>query len=78
LRENAAAKGRRYLTEGRVIVTHVRPGTVVRAVVRGDGALHRCGWDAGTWWCQCPARSDACAHLVALRLIVAVDLGNAP
>jgi hypothetical protein len=73
-RDNAASKARRYLAEGRVIVTHARPRTAVRAVVRGDGVLWRCGWDGGSWWCECPVRSDQCAHLRALRLVTAPDL----
>ena len=74
MRENAAAKGRRYLTEGRVIVTAARAGHYVRAAIRGDGTVYRAGWDAGTWWCRCPARTDQCAHLAALRLVTAPDL----
>jgi len=76
MRENAATKARRYLTEGRVIVTHIRPGTVLRAHVRGDGVVYRCGWDRGTWWCTCPAstKAAACAHLIAVRLVTAPDL----
>lgn len=35
MRENAATKGLRYLTEGRVIVTKVNGGSVL-AYVRGD------------------------------------------
>lgn len=73
-RENAAAKARRYLTEGRITITHLRPRTVVRAIARGDGAFYRCGWDGGTWWCHCPVRTDQCAHLIALRLITTPDL----
>jgi uncharacterized Zn finger protein len=69
VRENADAKGRRYLAEGRLIVDHISGGTV-SASCRGDGEIHRCGHDdARQWWCTCPARSDHCAHLVALRLV---------
>ena len=77
-RENAATKAMRYLTEGRLIVSHARPNTSVRATCRGDGAVWRCGWDAGTWWCDCPARTDQCAHLRALRLVTAPDLHPRP
>lgn len=68
-RENAEAKGRRYLTEGRLLVVEVTDQRI-RAFCRGDGALHRCGMDGGgRWWCMCPARGDRCAHLTALRLV---------
>lgn len=72
MRENPAAKARRYLTEGRVIVTAVAPGTVT-AIVRGDGVRHVTSWRHGEWTCTCPARS-VCCHLLAVRTITATDL----
>lgn len=78
MRENAQAKARRYLTEGRVIVTHARANAIVRATCRGDGTVYQLGWDAGSWWCTCPARSDQCSHLHALRLVTAPDLATEP
>lgn len=70
-RESAQTKGRRYLTEGRLVVTHVTEGCV-RAYCRGGGALYQLGFDAPThWWCDCPARVR-CSHLVALQLVVAM------
>ncbi len=39
MRENAAVKARRYLTEGRVIITAVSDSHVA-ASVRGDGAIY--------------------------------------
>jgi uncharacterized Zn finger protein len=74
-RESAAVKARRYLCEGRVILTRVTPSLVV-AHVRGDGTVHRCSYLAGVWSCSCPVRTDQCAHLLAVRLVVAVDLTN--
>jgi len=73
MRENAAAKGARYLTEGRLIVTAVQHGHVA-ATCRGDGHLWLQTYDGGTWRCDCPAMSDKCCHLHALRRVVAVDL----
>lgn len=72
-REGAPTKGRRYLTEGRVVVLEARRGHV-RARVRGDGAFYDCGYSNGGWWCMCEARTDQCSHLVALRLVTAPDL----
>lgn len=70
-RESAEVKARRYLTEGRLTIVRVA-GDEVRAVARGDGQLYRCGHvagKAGGWFCTCPARTDRCAHLEALRLV---------
>jgi hypothetical protein len=72
-RENAAGKARRYLTEGRVILERVSSKVVV-ASVRGDGTVHRCAYSDGVWRCSCLVRTDQCAHLLAVRLVVAVDL----
>lgn len=69
MRENAGAKARRYLTEGRLIVRRV-DGPYVLAYCRGDGVLHRveCHADHGT--CTCPARGR-CSHLLAVGLVTA-------
>ena len=75
VRENAATKARRYLTEGRVVITVVRAGCVM-ARVRGDGAIHDAGYLRGRWYCSCPARTDQCAHLRALRMVTAPDLST--
>lgn len=50
-RENATSKGRRYLSEGRLVVERVGPEGVA-ATCRGNGALYRLGWDRGAWWCD--------------------------
>jgi hypothetical protein len=73
MRENAALKARRYLSEGRVVLTRVEPGRV-EAYVRGDGRIYSAGFAAGLWLCDCPALSQSCCHLRALRLVTAVDL----
>lgn len=69
-REAAHTRGRRLLTEGRLIVKALEPE--IEAVCRGDsGAIHRLGFRDGSWWCECEARTR-CAHLVALMLVVTV------
>jgi uncharacterized Zn finger protein len=68
-RENAAAKARRYLAEGRVVVTDASAAKV-RATVRGDGALDPVEYLAGAWSCPCAARGR-CAHLLAVGLVTA-------
>jgi uncharacterized Zn finger protein len=72
-REGAQAKARRYLSEGRVCVLYAQRDRV-DALVRGDGHRWRCGYRDGAWGCACPARTDQCAHLVAVRLVCAPDL----
>jgi uncharacterized Zn finger protein len=73
VRENAAAKARRYLCEGRVVLSRVDPLRVV-AACRGDGTVYQIAYAQHVWSCTCPARTDQCAHLLAVRLVVAVDL----
>jgi uncharacterized Zn finger protein len=73
-RENAAEKGRRLLSEGRLIVQRVEPSGLVVASCRGDsGAVYSLGFDpvATQWRCTCPALTR-CSHLTALMLVVAV------
>lgn len=74
MRENAETKGRRYLLEGRLLVTFVDPRRV-RARCRGSGSVHRLGYDRGAWYCSCPARG-VCSHLVALQLVTAPEEGE--
>jgi uncharacterized Zn finger protein len=67
VRENAEAKGRRYVAEGRLIVEHVDGGSI-RALCRGAGDVYNLGFEGGRWSCTCPAKGR-CAHLVALMLV---------
>lgn len=67
--EGAPAKARRYLTEGRLSVLRV-DRKIIQAQCRGDGQTYACGWYTGRWRCSCEARTDQCAHLRALRLVV--------
>ena len=75
MRENAAAKGRRYVGEGRLLVDHVANGDV-RARCRGDGAVYRLTVRDERWTCDCPALGR-CSHLYALGLVVAAGRGKA-
>lgn len=76
-RENASAKGRRLLAEGRLLI-EVVDGQKIRASCRGDsGEVYRLGHDpAAGWRCGCPARTR-CSHLVGLMLVVAPREGEA-
>lgn len=66
-RENAEMKGRRYLTEGRLVVEAVDARRIV-ASCRGNGAVHQLGYSPGGWNCSCEA-VGRCSHLVALMLV---------
>jgi hypothetical protein len=46
MREDPATKGRRYVTEGRLIIRLVN-AEEIRAQARGDGALYELGFMAG-------------------------------
>jgi hypothetical protein len=76
MRENADAKGRRYIVDGRLVVervdyTHKRFPIV--ASCRGSGQTYRLGFDLQDGWrCNCEARGH-CAHLVALQLVTNLD-----
>ena len=75
MRESAAVKAKRYLVEGRLVITQVdRHG--ITATCRGDGALHRCSWEpVRGWHCTCLARGR-CSHLLALGSVVAVEVAR--
>jgi uncharacterized Zn finger protein len=76
-RESAHDKGRRYLIEGRLTVRQVSHNGAV-AFVRGDsGLVYRAEWSPDLGWaCNCLARTDQCAHLVALRLVTVANEGD--
>lgn len=68
-RENVHDKGRRLLSEGRVVVERAAPG-LFAAAVRGSGEYHTVTFGRGGWSCTCEARG-LCSHLVAAQLIAA-------
>lgn len=68
-RETVHTKGRRYLAEGRIVVTGV-DGDEVTAVCQGETGAYDLGHAPGRgWWCTCPVRTDKCSHLAALMLV---------
>ncbi len=69
-RESVDEKARRYLGEGRLVVRRV-VGDEILATCRGGGAVYELGFEAGGWWCSCPA-TRRCAHLAALERVTAV------
>jgi len=71
-RENAQAKGRRMLTEGRLRVLRIERSGLIVAECRGDsGEVYTLGFEPmwGQWRCSCPAKG-VCSHLQALMLVV--------
>jgi hypothetical protein len=74
-REHARAKAWRYLREGRLNVCSVHAGRV-RAQCRGNGTTYDLGYTHRSWHCSCAARTPHCAHLLALRSAVSVDLSE--
>ena len=72
MRENAFSKARRYLTEGRLLVVAVDENRIA-GLCKGDGQIYNLGLDPRGWHCDCPALTDQCAHLRALRLVTVVN-----
>jgi uncharacterized Zn finger protein len=71
--ENAQAKARRLLSEGRVTVRTVSDLAIV-ANVRGDSAaVYLVTWSPAGWSCSCPALSR-CSHIGAVQLCVLAPL----
>jgi uncharacterized Zn finger protein len=66
-RENVEVKGKRYLSEARLLVEHV-DGCSIRAICRGNGDLYHLSFARDRWSCTCPAKGR-CAHLNALMLV---------
>ena len=71
MRESADDKARRYLTEGRVIITSVA-GEHIRATCRGDGEIHRVEIHGDDRQCTCLARGR-CSHIAAVNLVTATN-----
>jgi len=71
-RENAQAKGRRMLTEGRLRVLRIERSGLIVAECRGDsGEVYTLGFEPmwGQWRCTCEAKGR-CSHIIALMLVV--------
>ena len=75
MRENAALKARRLLTEGRLTIRTIGPDAIV-ANVRGDSArVHVVVWDPTGWFCPCDA-IGRCSHILAVQLVVLEPLST--
>ena len=69
--ENAEAKGRRYLVEGRLEVQRVDSESVLARCLGDEGDFYRVHWDEERrWTCSCPAFGPRCAHVLALARVV--------
>lgn len=67
-RENAHDKGRRLLTEGRLVVTAVSERHVSARCRDDSGEIYTLAADHRGYSCSCPAIGQ-CSHLVALMLV---------
>lgn len=71
-RENAQARAVRFLATDRVMIRCVDERGVL-AHVRGDsGHVRTVIFKFGAWSCDCPARSENCAHVIAVKNVVVV------
>lgn len=70
MREDSYSKARRYVVEGRLILTIVG-GDRVEGWCRGDD-FYRVSY-IGNWSCTCPAVTDQCAHIRAAKLVTAPE-----
>jgi len=69
-------RARRYLTEGRVTLTHVEPGRILATCSGLEGAEYRLGLEPGHgWWCSCE-EMGLCAHLMAVQLVTELKPGG--
>jgi uncharacterized Zn finger protein len=71
-RENAEAKARRYLAEGRLQVQRVELDVVDGRVLGDSGDIYAVRWDQErrSWKCTCPALGVRCSHVLALARVV--------
>jgi hypothetical protein len=72
VRENALNKGRRYVSEGRLVIRSLS-AEAARAECRGDGRTYSVGFANGRWFCNCPALGR-CSHQYALGLVTAFEV----
>lgn len=63
-----------YLLTGKVEIVSVRDDTVEAIVTVHDGLVQVIRRDGDGWTCTCPQTTDQCAHLIAVRRVVPVDL----
>ena len=67
-REDAATKGRRLLTEGRLRIVTASDRHIVAHCIGDSGERYVLTCDPRSWTCSCPALGR-CSHLVALMLV---------
>jgi uncharacterized Zn finger protein len=70
--ENAEAKARRYLCEGRLELQRVDSDGVLARCLGDEGDTYNVRWDDARrrWACSCPAYGPRCAHVLALARVV--------
>lgn len=76
-RETYVEKGRRYVSESRLVVTLVT-GNRIAARCRGAGEVYSLGHHPETrWFCSCSVRGT-CSHLAALQLVTDLNATESP
>lgn len=68
-------KADRYIAEGRVKpeVVHIIGGELQGAVVwvqGSDAEPYKVESNGAAWWCDCPAHSMDCAHVIAAKTVI--------
>jgi hypothetical protein len=72
MREDARARAKRLLAEGRVTIRRIGPDGIL-ARVRGDSAReYLVAWDPAGWACPCDA-AIRCSHIIAVQLVVVLE-----
>jgi hypothetical protein len=75
MRENVQAKAQRYLGEGRIVIRELDEyaGTLL-ADARGSGSVYGVSRDErGRWRCDCATRGPKCCHILAVKLVTALE-----
>jgi hypothetical protein len=74
MRETIREKAGRYLLEGRVRIRSCdEENGIIEADIRGLGAMYSTGRDSAGWHCDCNARTADCAHVIALKTVIAFE-----
>lgn len=70
--EKTQAKAAEYLLAGRVRITGLETGYACTAEVYSanqDGEPYRVHFNNSGWHCDCPARVQLCAHILAVQTV---------
>lgn len=78
MRESVKIKAGRLLSTGRLTVRTISADIITAAIV-GDHGSYRLGCDPSGWYCDCPAFTRRCSHIVALKQVtLSTDKRSSP